>query len=189
MTTRRQFLARCGAASAGLIAAPAILRAATAYQVPDRFTPKQVRVKTNFPAGELHVVTARHYLYWTLGDGQALRYGVAVGAEGLNFRGTAIVGRKVAWPRWTPTPAMIEREPAKYGPLAGGMEGGPNNPLGARALYLYRDGRDTAYRIHGTPQPWTIGRSVSSGCIRMVNDHVIDLYARVPVGTKVTVYS
>ena len=188
MTTRRELLTR-SAAAATLLAAPAVLRAAPAYQVPDRFTPKRVRVKTNFPAGELHVVTGRHFLYWTLGDGEALRYGVAVGAAGLNFRGTAEVARKVEWPSWTPTPEMIAREPEKYEKHAGGMEGGPNNPLGARALYLYRNGRDTAYRIHGTPQPWSIGRSVSSGCIRMVNEHVIDLYERVPMGTKVTVYS
>jgi lipoprotein-anchoring transpeptidase ErfK/SrfK len=190
MTTRRRFLARTLTA-AGAFAAPALLRAAEQpeWQVPDRFVPKTVRVKDTLPAGELHIVTARHYLYWTLGNGEALRYGVAVGAEGLNFQGNAVVGRKVEWPSWRPTPAMIEREPARYGPLADGMPGGPSNPLGARALYLYRNGRDTAYRIHGTPQPWTIGRSVSSGCIRMVNDHVIDLYARVPMGTRVTVYS
>jgi len=190
MTTRRQFFGRA-AAIGGLLAAPTLLRAAEAatYRVPERFLPKRVRVKSAFTPGEVHIVTGRHYLYYMLGDGEALRYGVAVGAEGLNFRGTASVDRKVEWPSWKPTKAMIEREPEKYGPLADGMEGGPENPLGARAMYLYRNGRDTAYRIHGTPQPWTIGRSVSSGCIRMVNDHVIDLYARVPLGTRVTVYS
>jgi len=189
MTTRRQFLG--GLALAGGLATPAVLRAAeqAAWRVPDRFVPKPVRVKDSLPAGEVHVVTDRHYLYWTLGEGRALRYGVAVGAEGLNFRGTAVVARKVEWPSWKPTADMIAREPARYGPLADGMPGGPGNPLGARALYLYRDGRDTAYRIHGTTQPWTIGRSVSSGCIRMVNDHVIDLYGRVPLGTRVTVHS
>jgi len=192
MTTRRNFIGTA-AAAAGLICSPAILRAAeqpqTQYTVPDRFMPKVVRVKQSIPAGEIHIVTGRHYLYYMLGEGQAIRYGVAVGAEGLNFRGSAVVGRKEEWPSWRPTQAMIEREPEKYGPLADGMEGGPNNPLGARAMYLYRSGRDTAYRIHGTPQPWTIGRSVSSGCIRMVNDHAVDLYERVPTGTRVTVYS
>ncbi len=84
---------------------------------------------------------------------------------------------------------MIAREPEKYGPFAGGMEGGPDNPMGARALYLYRGGRDTRYRIHGTPQPFTIGRAVSSGCIRLLNDDVIDLYERVPVGTNVRFYT
>jgi len=192
MTTRRFFLGTA-AAAAGLLSAPAVLGAAArqpaTYRVPERFRPKVVRVKQDFPAGEIHIVTGRHYLYHMLGEGQAMRYGVAVGEAGLNFRGTAEVGRKVEWPSWKPTQAMIEREPELYGPLADGMEGGPDNPLGARALYLYKNGRDTAYRIHGTPQPWTIGRSVSSGCIRMVNDHVIALYDEVPLGTRVTVYS
>jgi lipoprotein-anchoring transpeptidase ErfK/SrfK len=190
MTTRRAFLAHAAVAGS-VLAAPTVLRAAEQpqFQVADRFAPKVVQVKSQFPAGEIHIVTARHYLYFMLGEGRALRYGVAVGAEGLNFRGSAVVGRKLEWPSWRPTQAMIEREPQKYGPLADGMEGGPDNPLGARAMYLYRNGRDTAYRIHGTPQPWTIGRSVSSGCIRMINAHVTDLYQRVPLGTRVTVYS
>jgi len=190
MTTRRQLLGRA-AATAGLLAAPSILRAAqeAPYQVSARFQPKMVRVKTGFAPGEIHIVTGRHFLYHMQGGGQAMRYGVAVGAEGLNFRGTATIQRKVEWPSWRPTPEMIEREPEKYGPLADGMEGGPENPLGARAMYLYQNGRDTAYRIHGTPQPWTIGRSVSSGCIRMVNEHVMALYEQVPIGTRVTVYS
>ncbi|MEM0936840.1 MAG: L,D-transpeptidase [Pseudomonadota bacterium] len=189
MTTRRQFLGQT-AAFVGALATPAIANAAAQpFQVSPRWAPKVVSVKQTLPAGEIFVVTSRHYLYLTLGNGQAMRYGVAVGAEGLNFRGSAVVARKVEWPSWRPTLAMIEREPAKYGPLADGMEGGPNNPLGARALYLFRNGRDTAYRIHGTPQPWSIGRSVSSGCIRMTNEHVTELYEKVPMGTKVTVFS
>ena len=189
MTTRRQFLGQA-AVLGGALAAPSLVQAAEGpFQLSPRWQPKTVRVRQSLPAGEIYVVTGRHYLYLTLGNGEALRYGVAVGAEGLNFRGSAVVARKVEWPSWRPTPEMIEREPAKYGPLADGMEGGPNNPLGARALYLYQNGRDTAYRIHGTPQPWSIGRSVSSGCIRLTNEHVTDLYARVPMGTRVTVYS
>lgn len=190
MTTRRQFLGTSAAAGAAL-AMPTVLRAATepTFQVPERFQPQVVRVKDSFPAGEVHVATSTHFLYFMLGDGQAIRYGVAVGAEGRNFRGTAVVARKAEWPSWRPTPEMIAREPSRYGPLADGMPGGPNNPLGARAMYLYRNGRDTSYRIHGTPQPWSIGRSVSSGCIRMVNEHVTDLYERVPKGTRVTIYS
>ena len=189
-TTRRNFLGGA-ATTAAFLAAPSVLRAAepSGYQVPDRFQPKMVRVKSGFAPGELHIVTGRHYLYHMLGNGQAMRYGVAVGAEGLNFRGSATVQRKVEWPSWRPTDAMIEREPEKYAKFADGMEGGPNNPLGARAMYLYRNGRDTAYRIHGTPQPWSIGRSVSSGCIRLTNEHVIALYDQVPIGTRVTVYS
>ena len=187
MTTRRRVIATAAAA----LAAPAVARAATppGFELAEQHRARIVSVRPDLAANEIHVVTGRHFLYWTLGNGRAIRYGVAVGAAGRNFAGAAVIGRKVEWPSWTPTAAMIAREPEKYGPLAGGMEGGPNNPLGARALYLYRNGRDTAYRIHGTPQPWTIGRSVSSGCIRMVNAHAIDLYERVPLGTRVTVYS
>ncbi len=193
MTTRRQFMTRAAALGSALAApaiAPSLAHAASEpFQVSDRWRPKTVNVKQSLPAGQVFVVTERHYLYLTLGDGKALRYGVAVGADGLNFRGTAQVARKVEWPSWRPTQDMIDREPNKYGPLADGMEGGPSNPLGARALYLYRNGRDTAYRIHGTPQPWSIGRSVSSGCIRMTNEHVTEFYEKVPIGTTVTVYS
>ncbi|HUH77773.1 MAG TPA: L,D-transpeptidase, partial [Devosia sp.] len=92
-------------------------------------------------------------------------------------------------PRWTPTQSMIKREPDRYGPYVGGVEGGATNPLGPRALYLYRDGRDTLFRLHGTTEPYTIGTNVSSGCIRLMNQDIIDLYARVPVGAKVVVYN
>jgi lipoprotein-anchoring transpeptidase ErfK/SrfK len=149
---------------------------------------REVRLRGDYVPGTIHILTDRHLLYFILEDSRAIRYGVAVGAEGRNLSGSAVVGRKAEWPAWTPTAAMIRREPGLYGPLAGGMPGGPENPLGARALYLYRGGRDTRYRIHGTPQPWTIGRSVSSGCIRLVNEHIIDLYERAPIGTLVTVY-
>jgi lipoprotein-anchoring transpeptidase ErfK/SrfK len=138
--------------------------------------------------GDIHVDSDFHYLYLIQEGDRAIRYGVAVGAAGREFSGEAIIQRKAKWPRWTPTQNMIERDPEMYGKWAGGMPGGPQNPLGARALYLYQNGQDTLYRIHGTPQPWTIGRSVSSGCVRMINEHVADLYERVPIGTKVVVY-
>ncbi|MBA3911215.1 MAG: hypothetical protein C0524_15420, partial [Rhodobacter sp.] len=95
--------------------------------------------------------------------------------------------RKAEWPSWRPTNDMIRRNPERYAQFAGGVPGGPRNPLGARALYLYKDGIDTYYRIHGTTEPWSIGKSVSNGCIRMLNEHVIQLYEQVPVGTPVTV--
>ncbi len=118
----------------------------------------------------------------------ARRYKIAVGAAGRNFQGRTPVGRKAEWPAWTPTASMIALEPEVYGPFAGGLPGGhPYNPLGARALYLYQGRRDTLYRIHGTPQPWSIGQSFSSGCIRLVNEHAIDLYDRVELGAAVTV--
>jgi len=116
-----------------------------------------------------------------------MRYGIGVGQEGLEFKGSANIQRKAEWPRWTPTPDMIRRNPEKNRPWAGGMTGGTHNPLGARALYLFRGGRDTLYRIHGTNEPHTIGEAVSSGCIRMLNQDVIDLYSRVPIGAKVVV--
>ena len=110
-----------------------------------------------------------------------------MGKAGLTFQGTAVIRRKAEWPSWTPTKNMIRRDPDKYAKYAHGVPGGPGNPLGARALYLYKGERDTYFRIHGTTQPWSIGRSVSNGCIRMLNTHVKDLYERVPLGTVVTV--
>jgi lipoprotein-anchoring transpeptidase ErfK/SrfK len=137
--------------------------------------------------GTLVVDPANRFLYLVQENGKALRYGVGVGREGLEFSGTAEVAHKRAWPRWTPTQNMIAREPEKYRQWAGGMAGGETNPLGARALYLFKDGKDTLYRIHGTNEPWSIGEAVSSGCIRMMNQDVIDLYQRIPDGTKVVV--
>jgi lipoprotein-anchoring transpeptidase ErfK/SrfK len=142
---------------------------------------------TREPPGTLIISTSQHTLHLVLQDGQAIRYGVGVGKDGLEWTGRAEVGRKADWPRWTPTADMIRRDPALNAKWSGGMEPGLDNPLGARALYLYRDGRDTLYRIHGTNDPASIGRSVSSGCIRMFNQDVIDLYNRVPVGSRVIV--
>ena len=137
-------------------------------------------------AGTVVVDTPARRLYYVLGEGRAMRYGVGVGREGLAFAGNAYVGRKADWPRWTPTQNMMRRE-ERYRKLAGGMEGGPWNPLGARAIYLYRGGNDTHFRIHGTNQPESIGLAMSSGCVRMLNHDVIDLYERVKVGDKVVV--
>ena len=135
------------------------------------------------------MLSNQHFLYYIVEKGIALRYGVAVGKAELVFRGEAVVGRKVEWPSWKPTPEMVERNPGAYAKYAEkGMEGGPKNPLGARAIYLFQDGRDTAIRIHGTVEPNSIGHSVSNGCLRMVNEHVIDLYNRVQMGAKVMVF-
>ena len=175
---RRQFLTL----GAALLAAPAV----HAFQLPEHLVPREVRLKDRFEPGTITVVPQNHFLYLFTEPRRAIRYGVGVGKEGLNYKGAAVIGRKAEWPSWKPTPEMIERNPA-YARFAGGMPGGPDNPLGARALYLYRDGIDTAFRIHGTTEPQSIGRSVSNGCIRMLNEHVIELYERVPLGTKVTV--
>lgn len=155
---------------------------------PDLY-PVEVTVKRDFVPGSIIIVTSKHFLYFITKKGSAIRYGVAVGREGLAFRGVAAVGRKAEWPSWKPTPEMVERNPAAYAKYAeDGMPGGPKNPLGARAIYLYQNGRDTAVRIHGTFEPNSIGTSVSNGCFRMVNEHVIDLYRRVALGAPVTVY-
>ncbi len=126
-------------------------------------------------------------LYYIMEGGRAMRYGIAVGREGYGFSGNATVGTKRAWPSWTPTRNMVRREPAVYGPVAGGIPGGLENPLGARALYLYRGGRDTYYRIHGTNNASTIGRATSAGCIRLFNQDILDLYDRVEPGAYVHV--
>ena len=151
-----------------------------------KWLPQRVRF-SGYTPGTIIVDARRRFLYLVESRRYARRYGIGVGREGLAFTGTGTIARKAKWPRWTPTRSMIEREPEKYAPHAGGMPGGPDNPLGSRALYLYRDGRDTLYRIHGTNQPRTIGHAVSNGCIRMLNEHVADLYARVPIGTRVVV--
>jgi lipoprotein-anchoring transpeptidase ErfK/SrfK len=121
-----------------------------------------------------------------LKDQLAIRYGVGVGREGFGWSGVVRVGAKQEWPSWTPPAAMIERRPELVA-YAAGMPGGPDNPLGARALYLYDGGRDTMFRIHGTNEPWSIGQNVSSGCIRMLNAHVTELYRMARIGTKVIV--
>lgn len=142
---------------------------------------------TGQPPGTVVVDPQSRYLYLVQQDGKALRYGVGVGREGMAWSGTATIAYKRQWPRWTPTQDMIAREPEKYQKWANGMDGGDRNPLGARALYLFEGGKDTLYRIHGTNEPWSIGKAMSSGCIRMMNQDVIDLYGRVPDGAKVVV--
>ena len=181
--SRRRFLAATGAS---LLAAPAA--AQQVVQIPRTWLPTNIDLNRAMEPGVIHVDIENTWLFYTLTPTVARRYKIAVGAAGRNFQGTATVRRKAEWPSWTPTANMIRREPEVYGPSAGGLPGGhPRNPLGARALYLYQGNRDTMYRIHGTPQPWTIGRSFSSGCIRMINEHMIDLYDRVPMGTTVIV--
>ena len=154
---------------------------------PQRAIPQATRSLVADPtgqgAGTITVDTKNRYLYLSLGNGQAVRYGVGVGRAGFEWSGTAQIGRKAEWPAWTPPPAMLKRRPD----LPRHMEGGIDNPLGARALYLHNGGKDTLFRIHGTNEPDTIGQAVSSGCIRMMNDDVTDLYNRVRIGTKVRV--
>lgn len=158
-------------------------------EIDERFLPQLVKSPYPEAVGTVIVVPKDRFLY-LVEDGEfSRRYGVGVGRAGLAFSGSATVGRKAKWPSWRPTDNMIKRDPKKYARYAGGVPGGPHNPLGSRALYLFRDGRDTLYRIHGTTEPWTIGKAVSNGCIRMVNEHVEDLFERVPVGARVVVVS
>jgi lipoprotein-anchoring transpeptidase ErfK/SrfK len=148
------------------------------------------RYEIDDPTGEkpgtIVVDTKMKFLFFVLPNKRAVRYGVATGAEAYGWTGKATVARKAEWPRWTPPAEMVKRWP-HLRPVAGGMSGGPDNPLGARALYLYQGNHDTLYRIHGTNEPETIGHDASSGCIRMRNVDVIDLFARVPEGTQVIV--
>ncbi|QPC87774.1 L,D-transpeptidase family protein [Mesorhizobium sp. NBSH29] len=156
------------------------------FKVKSEFEPQEVEFR-GYQRGQIVIDTRARFLYLIQSDSSARRYAIAVGREGLEFKGSAKVGDKQEWPRWIPTKDMQERDPKKYGQYADGMPGGPENPLGARAIYLYQGNKDTHIRIHGTNQPQTIGTNSSNGCFRMVNDHVKDLYGRVGMGTEVIV--
>ena len=161
-------------------------------RVDKAFLRAQVPYVTSEEPGTIIIDTQAHYLYHVLGGGMAMRYGVGVGREGFVWAGMANIHSKQEWPDWYPPKEMIQRQPelkAKMATLQSGigMHGGPGNPLGARAMYLWQGNKDTLFRIHGTVEPWTIGKSVSSGCIRMINQDVMDLYSTVDVGAKVIV--
>ena len=205
MLTRRHFIITSASLFSGAIAGPIAAQDSVGFDAqvtrpdPDpnannpwglhpRFMPTRVEHKAGLRAGDIHVDARARYLYHIGSDGTAMRYGVAIGRPGLYIPGTFRIGRKAQWPSWTPTASMIAREPEVYGQFASDVPGGPENPLGARAFYLYEGSRDTYLRIHGTPQPWSIGTSASSGCVRMVNAHVIDLYDSVDVGVTAFLY-
>ena len=152
-------------------------------EVDPQYLPQTVAYDGKEKAGTIVIDTNNRFLYLITGNGQARRYGVGVGKPGFEWAGAHKVTRKAEWPSWTPPKEMISREAAKGHYLPARMDGGPENPLGARAMYL----GSTLYRIHGTNAPWTIGYAVSSGCIRMRNEDVVDLYERVNIGTKVIV--
>ena len=151
--------------------------------IPETYRRHLVDYSRREAAGTILVDTDARFLYFVLPGGKAIRYGVAVGEEAMAFSGIATVGRKAEWPDWIPTPEIQ----ARLGPYPSRIPGGPANPLGARALYLYAGSKDTLYRIHGTNQPEYIGQAISSGCIRMTNEDVIDLFDRVKQGTTVVV--
>lgn len=158
-------------------------------RVDRRFYRRQVDYATDEPVGSVVVDTTDFYLYLVQPSDKAMRYGVGLGRAGYAWKGRARVGWKQEWPKWTPPEDMIARQPAlaRWSAANGGMPPGPENPLGARALYIFQGNVDTLYRIHGTPEYWTIGHAVSSGCVRMMNQDVIDLYRRVPTGSPILV--
>ncbi len=147
---------------------------------------REVRNPTGEAPGTIVVDTTNKFLYFTLPEGQAMRYGVGLGRSGFGWDGEAIIRLKREWPTWTPPAEMIERDP-KLEEYREGMPPGPANPLGARALYLFQGGQDTLYRLHGTAEAYSIGRNVSSGCVRLLNHDIIDLYSRTPLKTRVIV--
>jgi lipoprotein-anchoring transpeptidase ErfK/SrfK len=149
------------------------------YKLDFRLNRQEVTYKTAEAPGTIVINTRKKYLYFVLGGGKAMRYGLSVGRDGFSWKGTERISRKAEWPDWRPPKAMLARRPN----LPAFVPGGPGNPLGARALYL----GNTEYRIHGTQQPWTIGYADSSGCFRMLDKDVIDLYGRVKIGAKVVV--
>ncbi len=154
-----------------------------------RFLPQRVAASASLTPGDIHVDPIARYLYHIESGGTAMRYGVAIARGSLYESGVYRIGRKAKWPSWTPTNDMIERDPAAYAQYADGQPGGPSNPLGARALYLYDGNRDTYLRIHGTPQPRSIGHRASSGCVRMVMVHIMGLYENVRTGSTAHLYN
>ncbi len=153
-----------------------------------KYQRQRVAFPTREAPGTIVIDTSQKFLFFVLGNNQAIRYGVGVGREGFGWHGVVHIGRMEEWPDWRPPPEMITREREENGRVIPAfMKGGVGNPLGARALYLYNASGDTQYRIHGTSEPWTIGHNVSSGCIRLVNADVMDLYRRAKIGAKVIV--
>ena len=157
------------------------------WVMPDEFLPRPVRVQDPQVPGTIIVDPDYFALYLALTEDRGTQYSVGIARGNLYESGWFTVGAKKEWPSWTPTKAMIARDPDHYAKYADGMPGGPKNPLGARAIYLYRDGRDTLFRIHGTNEPWSIGNAASSGCIRMLNEHVLELFGTVRNGARVIV--
>lgn len=194
LLSRRHFLGSAVAAAAlPLIGEDAMARelapifASEANEVPYKFRRREVDYQTSEAPGTIVVDTQKRFLYHVLGQGRAMRYGVGVGDDGKTWTGRAVVRRKAEWPIWRPTPEHVARWPKLEKFRKDGMPGGRENPMGARALYLYQGKVDTLYRIHGTNKPKGIGRKVTSGCLRMLNVDVVHLYERVEIGTEVLV--
>lgn len=158
-------------------------------KIPRRYWRRQVDFESDQPVGTLVVNTSTFYLHMVQENGKAMRYGVGLGRAGFSWSGTGRIAWKQTWPKWTPPDEMIERQPEleKWSAENGGMPPGIDNPLGARALYIFQGNVDTLYRVHGSPEYWSIGKAVSSGCVRLMNQDIIDIYGRVPKGTRLVV--
>ena len=188
--TRRELL-MTGCALTVVTTLPACTNSPQATGLDPIYRRKEVQYDTREKSGTIVINPSEHFLYFVQGGGRAVRYGVGVGSEGFAWSGVATVHSKQEWPNWYPTNDYLQRQPTARSRLnlqsGSGMVAGLANPLGARALYLWQGNKDTLYRIHGTNEPWTIGQNVSSGCIRLTNEDVIDLYDRTSVGAKVIV--
>ena len=165
---------------------PHLLPAVPYEKVPSKFRRQIVPNTTGEAPGTIVVNTREHLLYYVQPGGDALRYGVGIGKAGFEWSGRAVIQYKREWPTWTPPSEMIARRP-DLEKWRNGQPGGPDNPLGARALYIFKDGQDTLYRVHGSPEWWSIGQSMSSGCVRLINQDIIDLYNRVSGGSPIVV--
>jgi lipoprotein-anchoring transpeptidase ErfK/SrfK len=186
---KRRDLILSGAAFGLLNAGKVVAHTAPHFVMPEDYNPTIVEMENLLPAGQIYVFPNIFRLFLTLPDQRAIRYTVGVGRQGLYHDGSFTIGAKRKWPSWTPTPAMIRRDPETYEGYADGMPGGIDNPLGARAMYLFdENGRDTYLRIHGTNAPRTIGTAVSNGCARLTNDHAKILYEQVAIGARVELY-
>jgi lipoprotein-anchoring transpeptidase ErfK/SrfK len=165
------------------------LPAVDVSKMDQRYWRADVDYPTTHAPGTIVVDTPNRYLYHVKPQGRATRYGVGVGRQGFSWAGTAIVAYKREWPRWTPPDSMVARQPElePYSIANGGMDPGPKNPLGARSLYIHQGGKDTLYRVHGSPEAWSIGKAVSSGCIRLVNQDIIHLHGEVRDGSPIVV--
>lgn len=209
MLTRRHFIAGSAALFSAPLATPAGAQSGAAqwaawdarvtppgydpatsnpWGLHPRLLPTRVEANPGLTPGDIHVDAVARYLYFIEEGGTAMRYGVGIAQGNLYEPGTYTIRRKAKWPGWRPTDSMIERDPESYARFADGVDGGPDNPLGSRAFYLYEGGRDTYLRIHGTPFPRSVGGRTSAGCVRMVMAHIIGLYDRVQIGATAVLY-
>ena len=193
--TRRQFFSTALASTAFAVPASRAFAESEPFRVKEsdarlieyKYRRREVEYETAEPPGTIVVDPRKRFLYLVLGQGKAMRYGASVGKAGRRWTGAAVIGKTAKWPTWTPTPEHVAEFPKLVKYLPGGMPGGLDNPMGARALYLYQGNVDTVYRIHGTHDPKLIGKKATAGCFGLINSDIIDLYNQVTLGTRVVV--